>query len=193
MVVAGKLQNPAVLICDMQEKFRQPIYGFEHCVATAKKLLEATKILDIPVYVTTQNRARLGETVSELSIEHAKGDWDKTLFSMAIPELKSALSHAPHSIAIVGIESHICVTQTTLDLLKLGHKVYVLADGVSSCNKQEVPLALARLRAEGAIITSSESWIYEVMGDASIEEFRKIASVVKDTKQSTSMSLQSLL
>lgn len=72
------------------------------------------KILDIPVYVTTQNRARLGETVSELSIEHAKGDWDKTLFSMAIPELKSALSHAPHSIAIVGIESHICVTQTTL-------------------------------------------------------------------------------
>lgn len=57
-----------------------------------------------------------------------------------------------------------------LDLLALGHKVYVMADGVSSCNKQETPIALARLRAEGAIVTSSESWLYEVMGDANIEE-----------------------
>lgn len=72
---------------------------------------------------------------------------------------------------MVGIESHICVTQTTLDLLSEGHKVYVLADGVSSCNKEEVPIALARLRAEGAIITTSESWIYECMGDAGIEEY----------------------
>ena len=54
--------------------------------------------------------------------------------------------------------------------MRLGHKVYVIADGVSSCNKQEVPVALARMRSEGAIITTSESWIFEVMGDASTEE-----------------------
>lgn len=57
-----------------------------------------------------------------------------------------------------------------LDLLELGHKVYVIADGVSSCNKQETPIALARLRTAGAIVTSSESWLYEAMGDANIEE-----------------------
>lgn len=56
------------------------------------------------------------------------------------------------------------------DLLALGHKVYVIADGVSSCNKQETPIALARLCAAGATVTSSESWLYEVMGDAKIEE-----------------------
>ncbi|KAL7271476.1 hypothetical protein RUND412_005760 [Rhizina undulata] len=153
----------------------------------------AGKILDIPVYVTTQNRNRLGDTVSELSVGHAKGNWDKTLFSMMVPELKQALSGTKHSIAIVGIESHICVTQTALDLLVAGHKVYIIADGVSSCNKEEIPIALARLRAEGATVTTSESWLYEVMGDAKIEQFRQIASVVKETKQSTTFSLQSLL
>lgn len=57
-----------------------------------------------------------------------------------------------------------------LDLLALGHKVYVIADGVSSCNTQETPIALARLRTAGAIVTSSESWLYEAMGNANIEE-----------------------
>jgi Isochorismatase family len=55
--------------------------------------------------------------------------------------------------------------------LRIGHNVYIIADGVSSCNKEEVPVALARLRAEGAVITTSESWIYEVMGDSNIEEW----------------------
>lgn len=74
------------------------------------------------------------------------------------------------SCVIVGIESHICVTQTALDLLQDGHAVYVIADGVSSCNKEEVPIALARLRQAGAVVTTSESWIYECAGDAAIDE-----------------------
>lgn len=80
----------------------------------------------------------------------------------------------------MGIESHICVTQTTLDLLANGHKVYILADGVSSCNREEVGIALERLRREGAVVTTSESWLYEVMGDAAIGEFKQIAGVVKE-------------
>jgi hypothetical protein len=68
------------------------------------------------------------------------------------------------------VESHICVAQTTIDLLANGHKVYVLADGVSSCNPQEVPIALDRLRREGAVVTTSESFLFECMGDANISE-----------------------
>jgi hypothetical protein len=159
--------------------------------------------LKIPVFATTQQATKLGPTCPELALDTPAGvqtlaHADKTLFSMLTPEILTALSSLPgpankkHSCIIVGIESHICVTQTTLDLLALGHKVYVLADGVSSCNKEEVPIALARLRAEGAVVTSSESCIYEVMGDAGIEEFRDIAGLVKETKEGTKASLGAL-
>ncbi|CAG8977360.1 hypothetical protein HYALB_00009061 [Hymenoscyphus albidus] len=158
-------------------------------------MLKAASILNIPVYATTQNRARLGETCTELlpllssAVEHA----EKKAFSMWIPDISRHFSSStPSEIVIVGIESHICVTQTTLDLLKEGHKVYILADGVSSCNKEEVPIALARLRREGAVVTTSESWIYECMGDAGIEEFKQIAGVVKEYNHKTKEVLGSL-
>lgn len=92
---------------------------------------------------------------------------------MMVPELRSKLeasSSSSYQVAIVGIETHICVTQTALDLLADGHKVYVLADGVSSCHEGERGIALDRLRQEGATITTSESFLYECMGDASTEE-----------------------
>jgi hypothetical protein len=85
------------------------------------------------------------------------------LNAIRTPQVKEALDGlkvtGPLSCIIVGIESHICVTQTTIDLLKAGHKVYVIA------------IALARLRHEGAIVTTSESFIYECMGDASTPEY----------------------
>jgi hypothetical protein len=140
-------------------------------ILTTQKMIKAAGILAIPIYATTQNRNRLGETCPELEIPSAVVHVDKTAFSMCVPELMSKFSSTtPAEIVIVGIESHICVTQTTLDLLAEGHKVYVLADGVSSCNPQEVPIALARLRAAGAVVTTSESFLYECMGDAGIPE-----------------------
>ena len=93
---------------------------------------------------------------------------------MLVPELRFAItqrSQESYQIAIVGIETHICVTQTALDLLSEGHRVYVITDGVSSCHEGERGVALQRLRSEGAIVTSSESFIYECMGDASIPEY----------------------
>ncbi len=84
---------------------------------------------------------------------------------MALPTLLSTLPPSS-SIVLVGIEAHICVTQTALDLLKEGHRVYVLADGVSSCNKEEVGIALRRLRGEGVVVTTSEGWLFECLGDA---------------------------
>lgn len=77
---------------------------------------------------------------------------------MCLREITTQLA-VPTSVAIVGIESHVCVLQTTLDLLKAGHKVYVISDGVSSCNKEEVPIAIARMRQAGAFISTSESFV----------------------------------
>ncbi|ERS97171.1 uncharacterized protein SPSK_02735 [Sporothrix schenckii 1099-18] len=205
-----RVPNSAVFVCDIQEKFRNAIHEFDKVVLTSRKVLRAAAILDIPVVVTTQNRARLGDTVPELSSLYSTStdaadatkakllvDADKTLFSMWTPEVKAAFASGPasslSSVVIVGIESHICVTQTALDLLAAGYRVFVLADGVSSCNREEVPIALARLRTAGATVTTSESWMYETMGDAGIPAFRNIVSLVKDTSADTKTALSSLL
>ena len=163
-------------------------------------MLKASQILGIPVFATTQLRGKLGETCSELRLDAPDGvktnaHADKSAFSMMVPEVRKAfqeLGPEKREVIVVGIESHICVTQTTLDLLREGHKVYVLADGVSSCNPQEVPIALARLRAEGAIVTTSESFLYECLGDAGLAEFKGIAGVVKEFNKATKENLQAL-
>ncbi|KAI9841053.1 MAG: hypothetical protein M1837_001024 [Sclerophora amabilis] len=205
-MASRRLASPALFICDIQEKFRGAIWEYPKLIVTAQKLLKASEILSIPTYATTQNGAKLGAVCSELtpSLNRLNAPIvDKTAFSMWVPGIKSHLDPSPssstdgagskpHAIAIVGIEAHICVTQTALDLLAAGHRVYVLADGVSSCNPAEVRVALARLRREGVVVTTSESWLYEVMGDASISEFRQIAGLVKETKDSTRDSLETL-
>lgn len=187
-------------ICDLQEKFRNAIYEYPKVIATTQKMLKASQILNIPVFATTQLRGKLGETCAELGLDspdgiRTKAHVDKSAFSMFVPEVQKAfheLGPEKREVVIVGIETHICVTQTTLDLLREGHKVYILADGVSSCNPQEIPIALNRLRAEGAIVTSSESFLYECMGDAGISEFKGVAGVVKEFNGKTKESLQAL-
>ncbi|KAI8626878.1 Isochorismatase hydrolase [Xylariaceae sp. FL1651] len=193
-----RLQNPAIFVCDMQDKFRSAIWQFDKILLTSQKVLRAAQILKIPIFVTTQNGQKLGGIVPELQplIQDAVVHADKTLFSMVVPAVSEHFQggeERKREAVIVGIESHICVTQTALDLLARGHKVYVLADGVSSCNEQEVPVALARLRAEGVVVTSSESWLYECMGDAGIAEFRDIARLVKETSADTKTALSGLL
>lgn len=92
---------------------------------------------------------------------------------MLTPALRYALqtiSPSPFQIALVGIEAHICVSQTALDLMAEGHLVYVIADGVSSSHEGEVGVALRRLGREGVVVTTSEAWLYECMGDAMIPE-----------------------
>ncbi|MCJ1316745.1 hypothetical protein MMC15_002066 [Xylographa vitiligo] len=160
-------------------------------------MITASQILGIPIHATTQNRARLGPICAELGLDrsvHPGVDADKTAFSMYVPEVAAALAAeaGPCEAVIVGIEAHICVTQTALDLLARGHKVYVLADGVSSCNAEEVPIALRRLAREGAVVTTSEGFLYECMGDAAVEEFKAVAGLVKKSKEGTREVLQTL-
>lgn len=93
----------------------------------------------------------------------------------------------------MGIESHICVLQTATDLLRLGHQVYVLADGVSSCNAGERGIALDRLRGlPGCVITTSESVLFEMVGDAGRAEFRDVARLVAEFRDRTKEAVQAL-
>lgn len=109
-----------------------------------------------------------------------------------LPTANAGSVKEPLSVILVGIETHICITQTTLDLLAQGHKVYILADGVSSCNQNERPIALARLAKAGAIVTTSESLLFEMVGDANDSNFRAVSGLVRETKSDTMGAVQAL-
>ena len=198
-----RLANPALFICDIQDKFRNAIYEFPKVVTTSQKMIKAAKILNIPIYITTQNSAKLGATVQELTqllpTENVV-ETDKTAFSMMVPKISEAMlkqakpgtsaPQTPVEVLIVGIETHICVTQTALDLLSMGHKVYILQDGVSSCNVGERGVALRRLQSEGAVVTTSESVLFELVGDAQGDVFKGISGLVKEFKKDTKEAVE---
>lgn len=184
--------RPAILVCDIQEKFRPAIYGFAELVSTSRRLLEAGKIMDLPVFVTTQNKKGLGETVSELDVSNAVVNVDKTKFSMWVPEIEKALPKGI-PVALIGLESHVCIIQTTKDLIANGHDVYLITDAISSVNSREKPIALDRAKQLGAQVTTCESLIYEIMQDASIPEFKQIIKLVKQEKENTVKALEKLV
>ncbi|KAM4060184.1 isochorismatase family protein [Hirsutella rhossiliensis] len=179
-------------VCDMQEKFRNAIYEFDSIVTTTTKLLSFANALSIPIHATTQTAAKLGATVPAIASLLPATPHDKTKFSMVVPQLAAALAPASR-VALVGIESHVCITQTALDLRDAGHVPYVMADAVSSCNRAEVLVALDRLRAEpGVVVTTSESWMYECLGDAAHPAFKRLFGVVKGTLADTKRVLDVL-
>ncbi|KAL7412088.1 Isochorismatase-like protein [Mrakia frigida] len=184
--------------CDIQTKFQSAIYGWPQVIHTAEKMVRFAKILDIPVLTTEQNPKALGPTdpsvgLSSLPSYLNLGTFPKTKFSMVLPETLPLLKDVDH-VVLFGIEAHICVLQTALELLApdWGVKVHVLADGVSSCNPEEVGIALDRLRSAGAIITTSESLLFQIQHDASKESFRPFTKEVKEVKEATKDAMKVL-
>ncbi|KAJ1563068.1 Isochorismatase domain-containing protein 1 [Cladochytrium tenue] len=188
--------NTALFLCDIQERFRPHIHKFDVMLETAKKMVQVSKILEVPLIVTEQNPKALGPTVEELQVKDlAKIIQPKTKFSMWLPEVETVIKSHPGGInnaILFGIESHVCVLQTALDLMENGVHVVVLADGVSSINKGEIPVALQRMRDAGATVESSESVIFQLLGDAGHPRFKEIQNLVKQTKTSTVAALEAI-
>merc|ERR1712093_320794 len=196
-VVPGKT---AFFLCDIQERFCLVIHAYPSVIQTAEKMLKAAKLLDVPVIATEQNPKSLGQTVPLPLLDlpsHLRPDWvplAKTKFSMMVPQVEQQLDEwGTKSVVLFGIESHVCVLQTTLDLLERGIDVHVLADGVSSCNQDEVGIALKRMRDAGALVTTSESILFQLIDDAAHPAFRSLAGLVKESKDTTKSALEHLI
>lgn len=174
-------------MCDIQEVFRNSIFQMPTVIHGTNTLITAAKEFQIPVVVTTQYVARLGDTVPEINKqlgEHPNVKvFDKTLFSMMTPEVEQyveSLETKPKSVILCGIEGHVCVLQTCLDLIEKGYDVHVVSDAVSSSTAFNRAMSFERMRQSGAFISSVESSIFQLAGDASHPSFRSISKLIKE-------------
>ena len=174
----------ALVVIDIQEKLLPPIFQKEQLVRNAQLLIRAATILNIPALVSTQYAKGLGGTVPEIASLLAGTDAiDKTLFScFGSDAFCSALKQLPgqrNTLLLCGMESHICVAQTALGALREGYLVHVASDAVSSRTEWNWKIGLDRMRAAGAVISSTEMMIYELMRSSSSAAFKQLLPHLK--------------
>jgi nicotinamidase-related amidase len=176
-----KVEDTALLVVDMQEKLLPKIMQAEEVIRNASFLVNAAKVLGVPVLGTEQYPKGLGPTV-ELIRGMLTKVWEKKTFS-AVGEggaLEYLKSDARIKVVVVGIEAHICVMQTVLDLLNQGFHVFVCVDAVSSRYAIDVKIALKRMQQAGAILVTSETCVYEWLDTAANPAFKEISAMVQE-------------
>jgi len=173
--------DTGVLVIDVQEKLIPLIPGSAGLIRNIAFLIDAARILQMPVQATEQYPKGLGATVAELA-QRLPERPDKVAFSCcAIPSVVDSFRRAARpKILLTGIETHVCVQQTALDLLALGFRVYIPADGVASRYSVDHEHALRRLENAGATITTCESAVFEWIGAAGTPEFKEISRLVQE-------------
>jgi nicotinamidase-related amidase len=178
----------ALLVIDIQEKLLAPIFQKEQLVKNAQLLIRAAGILKIPALVSTQYAKGLGGTVPEVAsllcaVQPGIEAVDKQLFSCfgseAFCSLLKRLPGQRNTLLLCGMESHICVTQTAMGALREGYLVHVASDAVSSRTKSNWKIGLDRMRAAGAVISSTEMMIYELMRSSGSAAFKELLPYLK--------------
>lgn len=175
-------ENSAVVIIDIQEKLFRVMYEKEALSSNIQKLIKGIQIMDIPIIVTEQNPDGLGLTIPEISnILPGLQPIPKFSFSCCGEESFQRKLEEVHrkQVLITGIETHICVYQTAIDLLSSGYEVQIVADCVSSRTQENRDLALNRMNMEGALLTSTEMVLFELLKTAKEERFKAISAIVK--------------
>lgn len=172
----------ALLIVDIQERLLPAIHEHQRVLANAVRLARGAAVLGLPVFVTEQYRKGLGATVPELAAAvPGFAPVEKLTFSSCgAPALMEALAvQRAQDLIVCGIEAHVCVTQTVLDLLARSFNTFVVADAISSRTPENWRYGLDRMREAGATIVSTEMVLFELLGRAGTDEFKQILPVVK--------------
>jgi nicotinamidase-related amidase len=169
----------ALLVVDIQEKLLPPIFQKEQLVRNSQLLIRAASVLKIPAVMTTQYAKGLGKTVPEVtSLLPETEAIDKDRFScFGSDTFCGLLKRLPgnlNTLLLCGMESHICVMQTALAALREGYIVHVASDAVSSRTEWNWKIGLERMRAAGAVISSTEMMIYELMRSSSSPAFKEM-------------------
>ncbi len=167
-----------LLLVDMQERLVPVIPDREALIARCRLLAQGAQILSVPIHITEQYPKGLGPTVPEIA-EFAADRPAKTRFSCA--ECLGWLPPGPEEpfqIVVAGIEAHVCILQTVLDLLALGYQVHIAVDAVSGRLELDKQVALRRMELSGAVLTTVEAVLFEWCEVAGTPEFKAISKLI---------------
>ena len=178
-----RTDETGLLVVDVQERFAPVIHEMERVVHGCVIAIRAARELELPIYVTEQYPAGLGKTVPEIVdvLGDAYRPTEKFSFSACGADgLSEAIETSRRkSLLVVGIEAHVCVMQTVLDLLDDGYDVFPVADAISSRSPEDRSLALDRMRVSGATLVSTEMLLFELLRTAKDPRFRALQKLIK--------------
>jgi nicotinamidase-related amidase len=164
----------ALIVIDVQEGFR-PYRSFEPVAKASAKLLEGARILDVPRLVSEQYPKGLGHTAAEVGLQDEQ-PIEKTVFSAARADGFDLGGR--EQVVVCGIETHVCVSQTVHDLLDRGLEVHVPADAVGSRNAIDYERGLERMERAGAVVTTVEAALFELLERAGTPEFKAVQKLI---------------
>ena len=176
--------DTGLLVIDVQEKLVPRIIDADRLVRNIAFLLDASHLLNMTVQCTEQYPRGLGPTVPELAAKLPHRP-DKVAFSScAVPAVVQTFHReARPKLVLCGIESHVCVLHTALDLLALDFRVYVAVDAVGSRYRIDHDIALRRLERAGAVLTTSEMCVFEWIGGSGHPQFKAVSKLIQERMQ----------
>lgn len=176
------VENTALFVIDMQEGLLPLINDHERVIAQVIRLMDGAAALGVPMLATEQYPKALGKTIDPIK-ERLKDAWcleEKLKFSGFIEPVRDVLAHHhARTILVCGVESHVCVLQTCLDLVAAGYVVAVAMDAIGSRNKGEVEIARMRMLQVGILPVSVESVLFELAHEAGTERFKALLPIIK--------------
>jgi nicotinamidase-related amidase len=174
--------SAVLIVIDIQDRLFQAMQDKENLFVNAAKMIKGAKIFNLPIIVTEQIPEKLGQTIPELTPEldgieriakESFSCWGNNRFQEKLESL------GRRKVIIIGIESHVCVYQTVVDLIDNGFSVHVVADAVSSRTKENSDIGLAAMKSAGACLTGTEMVLFELLQKASDAGFKDIQKIVK--------------
>ena len=169
----------AVVVVDLQEAFREAVLDFDRVAHNAGVLSQGAQVLGLPLALTEQYPKGLGRTVHEVAEQLPDGmaPLEKVCFSAAAAD--GFELNGREQVLLCGIESHVCVSQSAHDLLDRGLEVHVARDAVTSRTEENKELGLHKMESAGAVVTSVETALFELLGAAGSEEFKQVQGLIR--------------
>ena len=178
------LENETLLlIVDVQKKLINNIKGSQLLIFNIKKLIDTCNLLNVNIAITEQNPLKLGMTLESILNDNEYPKFEKMEFSCS--ENKNFLNYINKNnfknIIVCGIESHICILQTSIDLLRKGFNILIPRDAIGSRNVIDNDTAFLRLILSGAVASTTESLICELCKTSNRKEFREVSKILKNS------------